>query len=120
MAKVRSKKVNTSVEEEAELDPIAESRELERDQSAMFSADFVQPQEEAAHIILTRENLILIGPGLWKYTHDEKGLGACASPTAFKGQMAANFGVRPGDHIQCGSIFGGKVETFSIAQDDKE
>ncbi len=118
MAKAKSKKVNTSVEEEIQ-DPIEESRELEKDQAAMFSSDFVEPQEEAAHIILTRENLILIGPGLWVYTHDEKGLSACEGKTAFKGQMATNFGVRPGDAIICGSIEGGVGKVLFVPKEDE-
>lgn len=88
--------------EEVALDPVMESRELEKSQSeaGLFSADVVTPHEKEQHVILTRDNLTLVVPNVWRYKHDSA-LSECKVKSAFYGEMAKNFGIRPLDIVIC-------------------
>lgn len=100
MSKPDTKK---KVEEEVVPDPLEESRELELEQAkaGVISGPIVEAKEDESHIILTRTNLTLVVPGVFRYHHDEAGLAVCKSKHAFHGEMAKNFGVRVGDVIIC-------------------
>lgn len=104
MAKKNSK---APKEVESSINPVDESRELEIEQadSGVLPGEFVQVDEDAAHIIFTRDNLILIGPKFWLYNHDGS-LADCKGKTAFNGQMARDFGIREGDTVACMPLVG--------------
>lgn len=108
------------LELETPADPVAESRELEKDQagSEILPGEFVVANEEEEHIIFTRENLILIAPKVWHYNHDEDSLGALSKKHAFRGQLARDFGIREGDTVICMPLKGeGKL--IKVPQNDK-
>jgi hypothetical protein len=87
---------------EVRPDPLAESRELEEVQAneGVIPGKVVEPREEEAHLILTRSNITLLVPGVFRYHHDGA-LSQCKTKHAFHGEMAANFGIRVGDLILC-------------------